>query len=68
MLELSASTLAWFQDILQSYVGDSKAHELLQQLSVTPNSKPHYSLHNGFIKFKERLWIDNAPVLHHTIF
>ena len=47
----------WVQEVINSYVTDSRAQELLSQLAVhTPNDQG-YSLHQGLIRYQGRLWV-----------
>jgi len=47
----------WVQEVINSYVTDSRAQELLSQLAVhTPNDQG-YSLHQSLIRYQGRLWV-----------
>ena len=47
----------WVQEVINSYVTDSRAQELLSQLAVhTPNDQG-YSLHQGLNRYQGRLWV-----------
>lgn len=53
---------------MASYAHDDKAIELLQQLSVQPDSKPNYQLIQGVIRYKNCIWLGHHPDLHLKIF
>jgi len=67
--ELAATSvlqLLWLTDLQNAYLQDPELSELLQQLSVS-SPVGHFSLNNGLIKFKERLWLGSLSDLHHKI-
>ena len=54
---ISTAQPVWLQEVLNSYAVDSEAKELLQQLAITPNVVPDFSLINGIIRYKCKKWI-----------
>jgi hypothetical protein len=49
--------------VINSYSIDPDAQQLIQELVVvSPNGKG-YSLHDGIIKFKGKLWVGNNSAL-----
>jgi hypothetical protein len=53
----------WIQEVINSYSIDPDAQQLIQELAVvSPNGKG-YSLHDGIIKFKGKLWVGNNSAL-----
>lgn len=52
----------WLTDLQAAYLQDPELLELLQQLSVA-SPMGHFSLHNGLIKFKNRLWLGSVTAL-----
>lgn len=53
----------WVQEVLNSYVTNSRAQELLKQLALHSPNTVGYSLDNGIIRYKSKLWIGNNTVL-----
>jgi hypothetical protein len=47
----------WMQEVLHSYSTDARAQKLLAQLAITSPDQAGYSLDNGLIRYKNRLWI-----------
>jgi hypothetical protein len=55
--EVSVVQPQWVQEVLNSYATDSHAQQLLAQLSISSPDDKGYSLQQGLIKYKNRLWI-----------
>lgn len=53
----------WIQEVLNSYTTDSRAQQLLRQLSIVSPDTAGYSLDNGLIRCKGRLWIGQNSAL-----
>jgi transposase InsO family protein len=49
--------------VLQSYDNDPVAQDLLNKLKADPNGTLHYTLQDGLIRYKGRLWIGNEAEL-----
>ncbi|WVZ63910.1 LOW QUALITY PROTEIN: hypothetical protein U9M48_013504 [Paspalum notatum var. saurae] len=58
---------AWLQEVLNSYTTDSKAQILLSQLAVTTPNAKGYSLDQGLIKYKGKIWIGHNSALQTKI-
>jgi hypothetical protein len=50
-------------DVYASYVGDPRCKELEQQLVVKADGATHYTLTNGLIRYKGRLYIGSSSDL-----
>lgn len=57
LLALSQQQPAWLQDILDMYQDSAEAQELPTQVAVQSAEKSKYTLHNGLIRYKDRLWL-----------
>jgi hypothetical protein len=57
----------WIQEIVNSYVVDPEAQNLLQELAVVSPNASGYSLQDGFIKFKGRVWVGANTALQTKI-
>ncbi|WVZ95411.1 LOW QUALITY PROTEIN: hypothetical protein U9M48_041179 [Paspalum notatum var. saurae] len=60
---ISASSPQWLQEVLSSYETDELATSLLTKLSIDPAAVPHFTLDNGLLRYKQRLWIGNNSSL-----
>ncbi|WVZ64260.1 hypothetical protein U9M48_013810 [Paspalum notatum var. saurae] len=58
---------AWLQEVLNSYTTDGKAQILLSQLAVTTPNAEGYSLDQGLIKYKGKIWIGHNSALQTKI-
>ena len=52
----------WLQEVLNSYVTDPRAQQLLQQLVIHSPNASGYSLHDGLIRYKNK-WIGQNSAL-----
>jgi hypothetical protein len=53
----------WLQDVLNSYITDMQAQNLLAQLTVPSPSEHGFSLQNGLIRKDGLIWIANNSAL-----
>jgi hypothetical protein len=53
----------WLEEVLQSYVGDQATQDLLAKMADASVSTPHYTLKDGLIHYKGRIWIGNDATL-----
>jgi hypothetical protein len=64
---VSAVVPVWIQEVLNSYSVDPEAKQLLVELVVlSPNDKG-YSLHDGLIRLKGKIWMGYNSVLQTKI-
>jgi hypothetical protein len=47
----------WIQEVLNSYVVDPQAQQLLQELAISPNNAQGFTLANGIIRKDNKVWI-----------
>lgn len=59
--------LLWIQEVINSYVVDDHAQQLLVELSIVSCNSKEYSLNNGFIIFKKKICVSNNSTLHSKI-
>ena len=57
----------WLQEVLHSYTTDSRAQKLLTQLAIQSPDMAGYSLDNGIIRYKNKLWIAQNSALQTKI-
>ncbi|WVZ79744.1 hypothetical protein U9M48_027288 [Paspalum notatum var. saurae] len=64
---LSVASSTWLQSVLASYNNDADAQSKLAQLAIDPLAVPHFSLYNGLLKYKTRIWIGSESKLQNDI-
>lgn len=60
---LSTCVPSWSSAIIQGYDQDHEAQELLTKLAVNTNVAPHFSLRDGLLRYKNRIWLGNNLLL-----
>lgn len=63
LLAFSHLQPAWMQEILDIYNENEQAKQLLLKLLVQSEPDDHYSLRNGLIRYKERIWLPSDSEL-----
>jgi hypothetical protein len=53
----------WIQEVLNSYVTDTEAQQLLQQLAIKSPDEQGYTLQQGLIKKGHQIWVGNNSTL-----
>jgi hypothetical protein len=53
----------WLDRVTSAYAQDLVAQDLLTKLLVSPSSAPNFSLVNGVLRYKQRVWIGNNKTL-----
>lgn len=56
---ISIATPQWCTEIVEGYKSDRHAQELLVKLASATTSPSHFSLQDGLIRFKQRVWVRN---------
>ena len=64
---VSAPVPSWLDAIIHSYNSDARAQELLTKLAVSENSEPHFSMHQGLLRYKGHIWVGTDVILQHKI-
>ena len=54
---ISTPVPLWLEDVKNSYTADSQCQELLVKLAVSSSSNTPFSLHQGLLKYKGRIWV-----------
>jgi hypothetical protein len=60
---VSVAQPVWLQEVLNSYTTDSTAQEILTRLAVNNLDQEGFSLDNGLIRYKDKVWIGNNSAL-----
>jgi hypothetical protein len=64
---VSEVTSVWIQEVINSYVTDQAAQDMLAQLSVHSPNEQGFSLNQGLIKKGNQIWIANNSALRSKI-
>ncbi|CAO2169811.1 unnamed protein product [Urochloa humidicola] len=64
---LSAVSPQWMQEVADGYSLDEFSQTLLTKLTIDKDAVPHFSLVNGLIRYKGRLWIGANPQLQRKL-
>jgi hypothetical protein len=64
---VSEVTPVWIQEVINSYVIDQAAQDMLAQLSVHSPNEQGFSLNQGLIKKGNQIWIANNSALRSKI-
>lgn len=48
---------------MASYTNDPATQSILSRLAMDPEAVPHYSLHSGILRCRNKIWIGNDPIL-----
>lgn len=67
LLTVSSSSPQWLSDVVDSYASNAAAQNILTQLAINPDALPHYSLLNGVIRYKQRVWLGHSPCLQSQV-
>lgn len=57
VLAVSSANPIWLQRVVEGYKDDPTAQELLTSLAVDPTNSKGYSLENGVIRLRGRVWL-----------
>jgi hypothetical protein len=63
VMAISSTIPLWINEVLDSYAVDPKCKELQVQLSIDTSANPHFSLVNGIIRHKGKIFIGNTTNL-----
>jgi hypothetical protein len=64
---LSTAVPLWINDVQASYVADPKCKEIEDHLHIKPDSMPNFTMTNGIIRYKGRLYIGSNTELRHNL-
>jgi hypothetical protein len=63
VLSLSTVVPVRLESLQSSYENDEKVQELLVKLALDSNVVPHFTLHNGVLKYTNRIWLASCVAL-----
>lgn len=64
---VSVCTPLLLQEVVQGYEQDTYTSQILAELVVHPTARKHFSLSQGLLRYKGRIWIGNNTQLQHRI-
>lgn len=67
LLAVSSLTPKWLEIIVEGYHQDEHSKQLLAELAVTGSNDKGFSLHDGVIRHKGRIWLGNHKEAHQAI-
>jgi hypothetical protein len=67
LLPMSAAVPLWITNVLSSYANDPKCKELEEQLRVKQDAIPNFTLTNGIIKYKNRIYVGTSSDLRNNL-
>jgi hypothetical protein len=63
MMPISSAEPLWINEVLDSYVDDTKCKELKEQLKISLTAVPNFTLHNGILRYKGKIYIGTSTNL-----
>lgn len=63
ILAISSVKHQWLEAVVHSYQADPTATKLLSQLATQPDSLPQYSMTQGVIRYRGRIWLGSSKAL-----
>lgn len=57
LMAISSPSPQWLSKVVTSYADSPLAQDILAQLALNPDALPHFSLLNGTIRYKQRIWL-----------
>jgi hypothetical protein len=67
LLAVSTITPKWLEIIIEGYQQDDHSKQLLAELALTGSNDKGFSLQDGIIKYKDRIWLGNHKEAHQAI-
>jgi len=64
---ISTSTPRWLEIIVEGYTKDDQTKQLLTELIITGSNDKGFSLFDGLIKYKNRIWLGNHTEAHRVV-
>ncbi|CAN6249028.1 unnamed protein product [Urochloa humidicola] len=67
LFSLSVATPHWSLAVQEGYLDDTEASELLTKLALNGAAVPNFSLKDGLLRFKGRVWLGNNVKLRQSV-
>jgi hypothetical protein len=65
---LCVSTSRWLEIIVEGYQQDDHSKQLLSELALSGTNDKGFTLSNGVIRYKGRIWLGNHKEAHQAVF
>lgn len=66
-ISTSTAQPAWLENLQRGHEDDPQAQELITELSVTQSNEKGFSLQNGILRYKRRVWVGNNALAQQHI-
>jgi len=66
-MAISSITHQWLEAVVLNYHADAAATKLLSHLAINPEAVPHYSLVQGVIRYKGRIWLGSSKAIQQQV-
>jgi RNase adaptor protein for sRNA GlmZ degradation len=63
----STSTPKWLEFVIEGYQQDEQTKQLLAELCVTGSNDKGFSVTEGIIRYKGRIWLGNHIEVHEVV-
>lgn len=60
---MSAAVPHWLTEVVDGYKLDDHSKELIAKLTISPQAVPHFTFHDGVLRYKNRIWLGNNKSL-----
>jgi hypothetical protein len=67
LMVISSASPQWLSQLVSSYAGNAQAEQILTKLALEPDSLPHFTLTNGVIRYKQRIWLAHDTALQSQV-
>ena len=67
LLAISATTPKWLEIVVEGYQADDQSKQLLAELALTGTNEKGFSLVDGVIRYKGRIWLGSHKEAHTAI-
>lgn len=67
LLAISSTTPRWLEIIVEGYQADDQSKQLLAKLTLTGSNEKGFSLVDGIIRYKGRIWLGSHKEAHNAI-
>lgn len=57
LLSIYVCSPQWCQSVIEDYMMDDSAKDMLSKLAVNPAAVPYFTLHDGLLWFKGKIWV-----------
>lgn len=64
---ISSVVPQWCSEVAAAYTYDPQAQAYIAQLALDPNSVPHFSLQQGLLRYKNKIWLGNNKLMQQKV-